>query len=146
MVSREALTHVPTEPAYTLLDHTADLALAVRGRSLEELFANAALGMFAQMVDLESVPVQTQHTVRVEADDAESLLVAWLSELLYLGEIHRQAYTRFAVHFPAPDQLEATIEGGPCHAFAQPIKAATFHGLHIEERDGVYHATIVFDV
>ena len=140
------MNNLQHRPTYTVLDHTADLALRVYGDSLEELFANAATGMFAQMADLSEVPLTVQRVVSVEGVDNESLLVAWLSELLYLRETHREAYTRFRVQFPAPDRLEGVAEGGPWQAFERPIKAVTFHGLRIEYQAGGYRATIVFDV
>jgi SHS2 domain-containing protein len=118
----------------------------VWGRSLEELFANAAAGMFAQMVDLASVPISVQHVVTAEGIDAESLLVAWLSELLYLRDVKRAAYVRFQVCFPSPGRVEAIAEGGPWRDFVRPIKAVTYHGLKITRRAGRCRATIVFDV
>jgi SHS2 domain-containing protein len=134
------------KPAYTVLDHTADIALQVRGSSLEELFANAAVGMFAQMAGLGQVPVTVQREIAVEGYDNEALLVAWLSELLYLRETYGEAYTRFDVRFPAPGQLQGMAWGGPWRAFDRPVKAVTFHGLKIEQQGGQYQATIVFDV
>ena len=57
--------------------------------------------------------------------------MAWLSELLYLREIHGEAYLRFAVRFPAPGRLEAQVGGAPWQSFDRPIKAVTFHNLAI---------------
>ncbi len=136
----------PGEPAYVVVEHTADIALRVSGASLEQLFANAATGMFAQMAKLESVPLTVRRDVQAEGVDAETLLVAWLSELLYLREIHGEAYTGFEVHFPLPGRLEGVASGGPWREFDRPVKAVTFHGLHIEPKGGVYEVTIVFDV
>jgi SHS2 domain-containing protein len=136
----------PDELAYRLLSHTADLALEVQGASLEELFANAALGMFAQMVDLASIPRLVQQTVDVAADDHESLLVAWLSELLFLRETKCEAYCSFEVSFPAPGALHGIALGAPWRAFDRPVKAVTYHGLTIAQGTAGYRAAIVFDV
>jgi len=133
-------------PLYIVLDHTADLAIEVWGNSLEDLFANAAAGMFAQMADLAQVPVSVRRKIRVEGDDSETLLVAWLSELLYLREVNREAYTQFEVRFPMRGKLDGVAIGGPWRAFDRPVKAATYHGLMIEHKDGRYQATIIFDV
>ena len=136
----------PSAPAYVVVEHTADIALRVSGRTLEELFANAAAGMFAQMVVLDRVAPALQRHVRVEEDDNEALLVAWLSELLYLRDVHGEAYSRFQVRFAAPRHLEAVAEGSPWTAFDRPVKAVTFHGLKVEPKDNGWQATIVFDV
>lgn len=136
----------PDALSFAVLDHTADLAIRVWGRSLEELFANAAAAMFAQMADLGHASVSSERAVSVEGDDTESLLVAWLSELLYLREVRREAYLCFDVRFPAPGVLAAVAGGCPWPAFDRPVKAVTYHNLKITHTAGRYETTIVFDV
>src|SRR3972149_3103568 len=41
-----------TRPPFEILEHTADAGIVAHARSLEELFANAAAGMFSLMADL----------------------------------------------------------------------------------------------
>jgi SHS2 domain-containing protein/predicted kinase len=141
----QTMSHL-SKPPYVVVNHTADIALRVHGETLGELFANAAAGMFAQMAALEQVPLTLQRQVTAEAEDNEALLVAWLSELLYLRDVHGEAYARFQVSFPAPHQLAAVADGGPWIAFDRPVKAVTFHGLKVEQDAGTWQATIVFDV
>jgi len=131
---------------YRVVDHTADVALYVWGDTLEDLFVNAATGMFAQMAGAQRARAGVRRRITVEGDDYESLLVAWLSELLYLREINREAYGRFEVCFPAPARLDGSAEGYAVPAFDRPIKAVTYHGLKVERKGRTYHATIVFDV
>lgn len=141
------LTATPQdERPYELVEHTADLSLRVWGDSPEELFANAARGMFAQMAGPAQETMTVRRDISVEADDDEALLVAWLSELLYLCEVHREVYSRFTVRFAAPGRLEGSAEGGPCEQVARPVKAVTYHDLHITRRGRRYEATLVFDV
>ena len=40
---------------YELIDHTADVGLRAFGKTLPELFRNAAIGLFEMMTDLEKV-------------------------------------------------------------------------------------------
>jgi SHS2 domain-containing protein len=131
---------------YRLLAHTADVALAVRGATLEELFANAAAGMFDQLADAASAGCSIRRSISVEGGDAEALLVAWLSELLFLFETRREVYRCFTVTFPSPGRLEGRAEGDVCRAVKRPIKAVTYHGLRVQRRGRSYQATIVFDV
>lgn len=132
--------------SYTVIDHTADIALRVYGESRESLFANAAAAMFEQMAPLDQVPHNATRRINVDGADDESLLVAWLSELLYLRDVHGEAYTHFAVTFPQPERLQGIAEGGPWTAFDRPVKAVTFHGLVVEQKADGWQATIVFDV
>lgn len=84
----------PEEGAWQV-DHTADLALRVKARTLPALFEQAALGMgrLARGEDPPDDPGSGHPSevreVAVEGLDCEELLVCWLNELLYLGETER---------------------------------------------------------
>ena len=128
------------------VDHTADIAIRVRGRDLAELFANGAYGMACQMADLDAVNQEVEHLIELEAYDAETLLVSWLGELLYVSERDGCVFTDFDVLEVTPTRLRAVVRGGPVRERRQHIKAATFSDLKIVRTGEGYEATIVFDV
>jgi len=72
------------EQGFEILEHTADIGIVARGKNLAEVFAQAAKGMFSLITDLNTVEERVERRVKVEAPDIESLLVAWLNELVYL--------------------------------------------------------------
>ena len=129
------------------IEHTADLALRVYGRDVKELFANAAHGMFALMVEPSLLEEPTrEREVSLERMDYESLLVDWLNELIYLHEVEEETYSQFAIETISPTELKAQVSGGPTKSKTKAIKAATFHELAIKETTNGLVATIVFDV
>jgi len=128
------------------VEHTADLALKVHGHSLEEIFANAACGLFSLMADLENLSPTVSREVHLGAPDRESLLVDWLNELLYLHEVEEEIYTRFEIETLSSTALSAIVWGAKMKASKLTVKAATFHDLEIREAKDGYLATIVFDV
>jgi len=128
------------------LEHTADLALKVQGHSLEEIFANAAYGLFSMMADLENLSPDVSREVHLKAPDRESLLVGWLNELLYLHEVKEEVYSRFDIKTLSPTWLSAVVWGTKTMASKLTVKAATFHDLAIRETEDGYLATVVFDV
>jgi SHS2 domain-containing protein len=128
------------------LEHTADLALKVHGHSLEEIFDNAARGMFSLMADLDDLAPSVSREVHLEAPDRESLLVDWLNELLYLHEVEEEIYSRFEIETLSSTTLSATVWGAKMEASKLTVKAATFHDLEIRETEDGYLTTIVFDV
>jgi SHS2 domain-containing protein len=129
------------------VEHTADLALKVHGHSLEEIFANAACGLFSLMADLENLSPTISRAVHlVGAPDRESLLVDWLNELLYLHEVEEEIYTRFQIEALSSTALSAAVWGVQMKASKLTVKAATFHDLEIRETEDGYLATVVFDV
>ena len=128
------------------LEHTADLAIRVRGRDLAELFVNAARGMFGLMADLDTVEHSIQQQIQLHEMDAETLLVAWLSELLWFNEESGVAFARFEIQSLTNTDLQAMAWGGPTPSQWKNIKAVTFHDLAIVRADDDYEVTIVFDV
>jgi SHS2 domain-containing protein len=128
------------------IEHTADLAIRVRGRDLEELFVNAALGMAVLMADIEAVELNVERKVELEEFDTETLLVSWLGELLWLNEETDAIFLCYKFQKLTPTGLEATVRGGLASSQWKHIKAVTFNDLNITEADDGYQVTIVFDV
>ena len=134
---------------FEILDHTADIGVAAYGATLEELFANAALGMFTIVGDPTRVAPREEREVHVRSDDIESLLAAFLAELLYLFEVGRFMPHRTVVQAVSDNEIRATVHGepvSPLHDLTTDIKAVTHHGLLVEKRDDLWRATVLFDV
>ena len=128
------------------IEHTADVAIRVWGGSLAELFVNAAHGLAHQLAVLDGVSQEIEHAIQLEAYDTETLLVSWLSELLYLGERDECVFVAFDVEEIGPTHLRATVRGGAVREHGRHIKAVTFSGLEVRETAGRYETTVVFDV
>jgi len=137
----------PSFSPYEEIEHTADLALRVRGNTLQELFVNAARGMFYLMYE-DELPeaAATERAVQLESLDMETLLVDWLNELLYLADAHQEAFSRVALSELQPTRLKAQVGGSKAARLKKVIKAATFHGLSIAHSDSGYTVDIIFDV
>ena len=114
--------------------------------SLEGLFVEAARGMYA-LAGAQAAPgAAVRRRVELAAEDHESLLVAWLQELLYYTESEGLAFTEYRIEQLAPAHLRAEIEGGPAARLDKAIKAVTYHNLKINRSADGYDTTIVFDV
>lgn len=131
---------------YREVDHTADWALHVWAPTLEELFVEAARGMYALASAQARPGAAVRRRVELAAEDHESLLVAWLQELLYVTESEELVFTAFHVERLDATQLRAEIEGGPTARLDKAIKAVTYHNLKISQTAEGYETTIVFDV
>jgi SHS2 domain-containing protein len=130
------------------IEHTADWALRVRGRDLAELLVNAARGMSSLLVGDWTVPeaAAVEEQLEIQAVDAESLLVNWLSELAYWAEMERIVFTEFTLKEVTSTSLRAIVRGGPAPDLQKHIKAVTYHNLDIVESRHGLEATVVFDV
>ncbi len=134
---------------FDIIEHTADIGIATRGKDLKEAFANAAYAMFSLMVDLGTVVEREKQDVKVEAEDYESLLVSWLNELLYYLDTQQLLFCRFEITDIQETSLQAHAYGERIdtsrHCLDIGVKAATYHMLRVEKRDG-WWVQIIFDV
>ena len=113
---------------------------------MEELFAEAALGMVA-LTGAQTQPGATvRRRIELAAEDYESLLVAWLQELLYYTEAEERVFTTYHIEQLDSTHLRAEVEGAPTGRPDKAIKAATYHNLKINQTPEGYETTIVFDV
>ncbi len=132
------------------LPHTADWSFRAFGRDLRELFANAAFAVFSMEGAVPAEAPSETHTIKryieVTGIDYESLLVNWLSELLYSQESNRETYHRFIIQELSATTLKADVYGAPGIHIDKLVKAATYHDLKIEQTKDGWQATVVVDV
>lgn len=127
------------------IPHTADWAMRVWAEDLPGLFAEAARGMNSLAgVQLESGP-RLERQIELEAGDNESLLVAFLSELLYIQEHENLAFDAFKLRMHN-SFLKGELEGAAIAGIAKAIKAVTFHDLRIARSERGFQVQLVFDV
>ncbi|HRW08443.1 MAG TPA: archease [Caldilineaceae bacterium] len=129
------------------VEHTADWALHIWGRNLAQLCLHAALGL-RQLLVADVVPTAPtiKREVTIEAYDAESLLVNWLTELAYWAEMTGIVFHRFVFKEVTSTSLRATMWGAPVAALQKHVKAVTYHNLQIIHTARGLEATVVFDV
>lgn len=125
--------------------HTADWALDVWAPDLPGLLTQAALGMSALMGLRTRSGPRAERVFELTYVDAESLLVGFLSELLYLINHDGLGFDRFELRI-GEGALQASVSGRPIEYLAKEIKAVTYHDLRVTATDRGLAATIVFDV
>jgi SHS2 domain-containing protein len=127
------------------VDHTADWELKVWAPDLPALLEQAALGMYSLTATLLESEPRMAREVELKAQDPEELLVAFLKELLFLGEIENLAFDVFDLRLNG-NSLFARLEGAPLKSQAKEIKAVTYHNLAIRRTEKGLVVNIVFDV
>jgi SHS2 domain-containing protein len=121
---------------FEIFDHTADVGVRAWGPDLPTTFAQAARGVSSLLVPLDTIREATTRELSVAAGDPESLLVAWLDELLFVFETEGLIFARFDVALPTPTTLTATAHGEPFdparHLGGVVVKAATYHQIAVD--------------
>jgi SHS2 domain-containing protein len=127
------------------IPHTADWSVRVWAQDLPSLFVEAASAMHSLSGTVIGNGERVKRTFETEAPDPESLLVAFLSELLYYEEQENLAFEVFDLRVAAR-WLKAEMEGAQIVSSEKAIKAVTYHNLKIERTPQGLETTIVFDV
>ncbi|MBF0317912.1 MAG: archease [Nitrospirae bacterium] len=137
-------------PGYEEIDIAGDIGLKIYGNNLEELFTNAAMGLYSFMTNADDVINTTSITVDVTEETTPRLLVAWLNELIYRFDV--DGFTGKTVTAIDMDEqhIRAELAGEPFdirrHRRGILIKAATYHRLNIDRQGQSYIATVICDV
>lgn len=125
--------------------HTADWSVRVWAEDLPSLFAEAARAMNALAGTVTAQDPRVRRRFAADGPDAESLLVAFLSELVYYQEQDSLAFDTFASNIEG-QRLSVEMEGAQIVSLAKAIKAVTYHNMKIEETARGVEVVIVFDV
>ena len=135
---------------YRVFDHTADLGVEVFGKTIQELYANAAFAVYDLMADLHDVQAQETRKIVVEGADREDLLVNYLREVLYLFNGNRLLLKSFIINEMDDRHLEGEVRGETFdpgrHHLKREIKAVTYHGTQIAEAPEGWRGRVIFDV
>jgi len=130
---------------YREIEHTADWELEVWAPTLPALLEQAARGMYVLSgIKLRETSREMRKIV-LHFIDMESLLVSFLSNLLYFGETQEIGFDGFLLEMK-DDRLEAVLYGATIAWQTKEIKAVTYHNLKVVKTPEGFRTRIVFDV
>jgi SHS2 domain-containing protein len=130
---------------YREVEHTADWELEVWATDLPGLLEQAARGMCALAgIRLQAWP-RLSRQMSLQAGDPESLLVSFLSEILYHLEQEGIGFDHYQINLDGLN-LQAELEGARLESIQKEIKAVTYHRLAVRQTETGLRVNIVFDV
>jgi SHS2 domain-containing protein len=144
--------HVP----YEIIEHPADVGFLAYGRTLAELFENAALAMCSLACAPEKIQETEHREIIVRGADLEALLYAWLAEILGIADGEQLVFRRVAI-----TQIREPKNGVPGeargiaygemfdrvrHAAGTYIKAVTLHQFVVERTPDGFRARVFLDL
>ena|SRR5687768_18588746 len=127
------------------ISHTADWSVRVWAEDLPLLFAESARAMNALAGTVTGQGPRLKRAFISGGPDVESLLVAFLSELVYYQEQENLAFDTFDTRL-SDKQISVDMEGAHITSIDKAIKAVTYHNLKVEETARGVEVVIVFDV
>ncbi|WP_049903957.1 archease [Halococcus agarilyticus] len=141
--------------SFELREHTADVAVAADGASLDAAFAAVADGLAAAMCEAIPRDGGEHFEVTAAAENREALLYEYLAELIYQRDVRsvlpvdNQTTIRHDDGAQGEDawQLNASARGVPLETIdAREVKAVTYSEMAIERTADGWRAYVVFDV
>ncbi|OGO25160.1 MAG: hypothetical protein A2W33_09580 [Chloroflexi bacterium RBG_16_52_11] len=127
------------------IEHTADWEMQVWAPDFPGLLEQAALGMYGLAGAHLAEKPRIKRTVQLSGQDEESLLVSFLEELRYFGEMEGLGFDGFQIKVEGY-QLDAELSGSALYQIDKEIKAVTFHNLTVRKTERGIEASVVFDV
>ncbi len=120
---------------FRLLEHTADMGIEATGASIEEVFIETARGLRSMIFADTPIKATREFPIEIHGADNDELLVGWLSEILYLFEVHGLAPADFVVDEISSGTLRARVRGETFdplrHPVEREVKAITYHQLSV---------------
>jgi SHS2 domain-containing protein len=171
------MSSAPLPRGISFLDHTADVGVEVHASSLPDLFILAALGMaslvyggdvVAEADTAASPPAApappamgapgatgerppagalVRRALSLSAEDAPTLLRAWLRSLLGWQDAEGLCLRSARFHTLTGTRLEAVVDLAPdTREPIREIKGVTLHGLAAKRRGEEWTGRVIFDV
>ncbi len=137
-------------PTYEFFDHRADIGIRARGKTFAQLCVGMARGLVELVAEDSHLEEHEARLVELSAPDAESLLFAWLKELLGWFSTDGFLPVRFQLAEATPTRLRGRVLGGrfdPArHTQGRGVKAITRHALVIRQDGDGWTGEVIVDI
>jgi len=111
---------------------------------------NASLGLYSLITDLDKIKESRTISIKATGESLESLLVAWLNELVYYFDTDGFIGKGVKIKSLDENHVMAEVSGEEFdldrHERGLLIKAATYHRLKIEKKDRLWTSEVIFDI
>jgi SHS2 domain-containing protein len=135
---------------FKVLDISGDIGLKAYGKSIDEAFINAALGMYSLITNPGEIEEKKSIDITVESYSPDGLLVSWLNELIFHFDAYNFIGKKVTLNFFSHNKMSATVTGEEFdpdrHEGKLLIKAATYHRLRIEKVEDTWEIDVIFDI
>ncbi len=138
---------------FKYFETTADIGIEVYSDNLDDAFINSALATMNLITDIDKIKQVTARNITLEADDKESLLYDWITELLILLDSEFFIASNYRIdikHEKNIYKLDATITGDnydtTVYNYKTEVKAITYHNMLIEKNDSTHHIRFIVDL
>lgn len=137
--------------------HPADIEFEVYGKSLEEVFVNAAKVVFNAITPIKNVSAVISREIEIKSEDLESLLYDFLESIIILHDSENLVFRDVEIHELITENkflVKASLKGEEYnpekHESGVVIKAVTYHEMKIGKKiinhEEIWFAHVVLDI
>lgn len=136
---------------FRYLEYMSDAFVEAEGSTLEEAFANAALGLLNVMLDINKVEPKKEEKAEAEGMDLESLLYNWLEFILLKAWVETFIPHKFDIRIDRErNRLEGRMWGEPYdrkkHGYKSEVKGVTYHEMKITQKGSKWKLRFLLDL
>ena len=141
---------MPASSGYEFFAHTADTGIRAHGPQLQDVLTGLADGLKELLAEDSRIEPREARPVRLEADDAASLVLVWLQQLLFWFSTERFLPAAYEFTEVTPTTLRGAVRGGLFdprrHTQGREVKAITRHRLEVWQADGQWWGQVIVDI
>ena len=140
------------EQGFQMVIGAETIHVKARGKTVKELFRNALRGTAVFLKPAVWLTAEktkkVKHVIRVEAVDINTLLIAFMSKVIALSDIHNIIFTNVMFKTIGCNFLEGELSGVAADGFDQEIKAVSYQDVDVKRNpeSGLYETVLVFDM
>lgn len=135
--------------SYSVIDVAGDIGLRAEGKTLEECFVNAGLGLYSLITDINLIKPAQKSEISISEETLEDLLVSFLNELIFQFDAYGFIGREIKLELKEKS-LKAEVYGESFnpekHERKLLVKAATYHNLVLKKENDYWIAEIIFDI
>ncbi|MCS7216018.1 MAG: archease [Thermodesulfovibrio sp.] len=135
--------------SYRVIDVPGDVGIRAEGKTIEECFISAAMGLYSLITDLENIESIDEREIELIEESLENLLISFLNELIFHFDTYGFVGKEISLSIKE-NKLLAKIKGENFnpekHEKKLLVKAATYHGLTLKRENSLWIAEIIFDI
>ena len=137
-------------PRFEILEHPADVGFRAHGSTLQELFASAALALISIAGEIDAIENREQRKIEATGEDTESLLYAWLAEIVAVADTDCLVLARVDVTSLGDDRVTGVVFGERYdrarHHAGTAIKAVTYHKFFVKRLPAGWVSEVFVDL
>lgn len=139
---------IPMEKFKFIDDLTSDVMFEAYGKTLKEVFANAAEAMLKVICQIGKVKPKKSLLIEAKGEDAGKLMIAWLQELIAAVDTEGMFFSRFDIQEISEKRIKAKCWGEPVspEKGGTVVKAVTYYKFLFEKTTQGYRTRVAMDI